>query len=618
MRIDEYKLSVQPGEGVVGRFPSAVMLLVSDEDIGDTGLMGLFDHPSGPPDDLDERLGELFARADTIAAFAALVETGDRTALYLHGAVEVSADDPGADLRAFGPEETPLLRYEVLDTSGALSIRYTEGGDDGRAPAALDLRGGAVPGGGFVLTPSPQPANPAANDDPMAGTAARRTTPRIVMREPAVAPATTTQPMTAHTMAAEPMTGGTADPNGVAARNAPARPRLQTPSRPRKPYIAPPPPVTAPAATQTFELPALVTAPAARPPAVPAPRPAAQPAAMAEEAAGTGGARPSYAGRLLARLLVAILPGAAWTAGLAPLLPAGFAPLSEIYTMVLVSLGVLVVLGAAIWDPVYTFAQRSRRDRDWPVAFLPLQAVPEGLLAYGVLSLLLDDFTVSQPTLIIYLATTSVVLGLGLYCLKFIPVTRRGLLRYGVRGPGPEQAAATALPPAASATSVASDNPSNAPLIWGVNCQQGHFNRPDARYCGSCGTAMHGLTREPFQAPRPVLGYLVSDDGAAHVLDGDYVVGRAPHADHKVRGGQARALITAEGDPTVADAHADVELDQWDVVVTDRGHATGTFLREQDSTSWIRLTPHETFAMQSGTRIRVGGREFVYHALNRR
>ncbi|MFF5209067.1 hypothetical protein [Streptosporangium sp. NPDC000396] len=608
MRIDEYKLSVQPGEGIIGRFPSAVFLLVSEDDANEPDkLMDLFDGPAGPVEDLDDRLEELFSatESDTIAAFAALVETDQRMSLYLHGPVEVVADGPNADFRAWGPGQVPLLRYEVPDAAGSLSVRYTEGPETDRTWASLDFRAGAVPGSGFVLKRLD-----------LAGSAMD-----LGMDEPAMPEAVTAEP------------DAPASPGNTAEGR--VRPRLQMPSRPRRPFIPPPAP-PAPV-TQPFERPAPVTHSFDQPPLTQPPpslpfqtqssltqpfqtQPAALPGLQGlpgrqETTAGNGNPRPTYPSRLLARLLVAATAGALWTAGIAPLLSTGFTPLGDVYTMALISLGLLVVLGVVLWDPIYTFAQRSRRGKDWPAGFFLLQAVPEGLLVYGVQSLLLDRFVVSQPTLIIHLATTSLVLGLGLFCLKFLPFARRVLLRSGGHGTGGMAPETPAVP---SPSSVTAGEPAQAPLVWGVNCQQGHFNRPDARYCASCGTAMHGLTREPFQAPRPVLGYLVSDDGTAHVLDSDYVVGRVPQTDEKVLGGRARALATADTDPSVGNAHTDVELDQWDVVITDRGHPAGTFLREPESTSWIRLTPQQSFAVQSGTHIRVGGREFVYHALNQR
>ncbi|MBG0833220.1 hypothetical protein HS041_36570 [Planomonospora sp. ID67723] len=568
MRIDEYKLSVQPGEGIIGRFPSAVFLLVSEDDAAEPDkLISLFDGPAGPVEDLGDRLEELLTAdgSDAIAAFAALVETDQRMSLYLHGPVEVVADGPNVDFRAWGPGERPLLKYEVPGAAGSLSVRYTEGSATERTWASLDFRGGAVPGNGFVLKRLDMAPSDMAQQPDMMDTAMLAPTPLEEMTREQPRQMTREQP----------------------------RPVLPTPSRTRQPYITPSPQISQ-------------TLPTALPTALPGP-------AASQETVTTGHPRPTYLSRLLSRLLVSATVGAAWTAAVAPLLPGGFAPLSEIYTMVTISLGLLVVLGIVLWDPIYTLAQRSRREKDWPAALFLLQAVPEGLLAYGVQALVLDAFVVSQPTLVVHLATTSILLGLGLFCLKFLGFARRRLLRSETTQPATMMPGNTA---AAPRTGISPD-PAQAPLVWGVNCQQGHFNRPDARYCGSCGTAMHGLTREPFQAPRPVLGYLVSDDGTAYALDADYVVGRAPQSDEKVRDGRARGLVT-DGDLTVGEAHADVALDQWDVLITDRGQGVGTFLRESDSTNWIRLTPGQAFAMQSSTQIRIGNREFVYHAINRR
>jgi hypothetical protein len=54
------------------------------------------------------------------------------------------------------------------------------------------------------------------------------------------------------------------------------------------------------------------------------------------------------------------------------------------------------------------------------------------------------------------------------------------------------------------------------------------------------------------------------------------------------------------------------------VTVVDRGHPSGTYVREPDSTNLIRLSPGQPFTIRSGTQVRVGQRDLVFHALNRR
>ena len=65
-------------------------------------------------------------------------------------------------------------------------------------------------------------------------------------------------------------------------------------------------------------------------------------------------------------------------------------------------------------------------------------------------------------------------------------------------------------------------------IVTGFVCSRGHFNSPDAAYCGVCGIAMVQLTRRPVEDIRPPLGYLVVDDGSTFLVNRDYVVGREP------------------------------------------------------------------------------------------
>lgn len=155
-----------------------------------------------------------------------------------------------------------------------------------------------------------------------------------------------------------------------------------------------------------------------------------------------------------------------------------------------------------------------------------------------------------------------------------------------------------------------------APIVLGVRCKRGHFNRPDAHYCGICGIGMQGLTLDPVQGPRPTLGVLVLDDGSTYTLDGDYLLGREPELDKRVRGGRARPLVVTDAKREISRVHATVQLEQWDVKITDRS-ANGTYVLEPNAPSWVRLRPGQPFTMRSGTRVRLGARSLVFEALNR-
>lgn len=549
MKLHEYKMSVHPGTGVVGRFPTGVVLLSgAEDDAAADKLIGLFNGPAtARGKDLGTRLESLFGQLDLagIAAFAAVVETDKGLSVFLHGPVEVAADSPNVEFRAWGPGETPLLRYDTPDAMGSLSVYLADNAPNGNGDA-LDLRAGVVSGNGLVL---------------------RRN-------------------------GAEP-TNGTKSLSRNGTRPAPV--------------IEPEP--------ATDAAPATVPAPVIEPPAIQFP---AVPVAVTPEPdAPSTALRPTYLTRLLTRLLVTLTLGVGITFALGPALQVGFAPVSVTYTTVFISLALLLGIGLIIWDPVYGLLQRSRTGADWPAALLLAAAVPEAALVYGVQNVAFGDLVVNQTALIVHLAATTVLLALATFGLAFVPFTRRHLFRAGRTGGSSTVDKRAGDAPATSTVTTPNGNGA-APLVWGINCAEGHFNRPDARYCGTCGTAMHGLTREPVQGPRPALGYLVSDDGSAYVIDSDYVIGRNPRADGKVQTGQARALTINGSAQAISEAHADVHIDQWDVTISDRGHASGTYVREPDSTNLIRLAPGQPFALQSGSHVHLGQRNFVFHALNRR
>ncbi|MDQ1422337.1 MAG: hypothetical protein QOJ52_4299, partial [Acidimicrobiaceae bacterium] len=104
-------------------------------------------------------------------------------------------------------------------------------------------------------------------------------------------------------------------------------------------------------------------------------------------------------------------------------------------------------------------------------------------------------------------------------------------------------------------------------MVWGIHCKRGHFNHPDARYCRMCGTHMVHQRRDPVLGPRPVLGFLVLDDGSTYKLDADYVIGSDPDDHDAVRSGDSRGLRLSDPQDSVSAAHAALRIDKWDVFV---------------------------------------------------
>lgn len=154
--------------------------------------------------------------------------------------------------------------------------------------------------------------------------------------------------------------------------------------------------------------------------------------------------------------------------------------------------------------------------------------------------------------------------------------------------------------------------PSDAPLVKGVLCANGHFNHPQARYCSVDGVSMVHRTLTPVQRPRPTLGVLVSDDGSAYPLDHDYLVGREPDGDDGVISGELTPLSLADAERSVSRVHAEIRLEGWDVTIIDRGSVNGTYVAGRTETEWRRLPAGRQETIAAGTRIAFGKRIMTF------
>ncbi len=144
------------------------------------------------------------------------------------------------------------------------------------------------------------------------------------------------------------------------------------------------------------------------------------------------------------------------------------------------------------------------------------------------------------------------------------------------------------------------------PVVAGALCPRGHLNRPGVSVCVRCATTMPEQVSYTVSGTRPALGCLVADDGAVYRLDRSYVVGSNPTRDPTVGGGLARPLILTQGD--VSASHAEVRLNDWDVVLVDRGSAGGTSVFEPGAAEWERLRPYEPRVLLPGTHVAFGQR----------
>jgi hypothetical protein len=196
------------------------------------------------------------------------------------------------------------------------------------------------------------------------------------------------------------------------------------------------------------------------------------------------------------------------------------------------------------------------------------------------------------------------------------PVPRPAPYDLGLDIAPPPPEVATALGPAAPRvpeppsahddTAAEAEEIPGAPIVLGVHCKNGHFTDPDARSCVVCGAGISRRSAAPQRGPRPALGVLILDDGAAVDVDGDYVIGRDPGREPSVSAGEARPLRVVDAESTVSRVHARVHLDGWQVLLTDLGSANGTRIQQPGAKAEQLLDPRVPVPLQPGARIFVG------------
>lgn len=147
----------------------------------------------------------------------------------------------------------------------------------------------------------------------------------------------------------------------------------------------------------------------------------------------------------------------------------------------------------------------------------------------------------------------------------------------------------------------------------GFLCSRNHLNDPRNQFCIICGIRMDERTGVAVLGTRPPLGLLVFDDGATFTVDADYLLGRTPEADPRVRSGALRPLTVQDPDSQVSRGHLVIKLDGWDVTAIDESR-NGTLVARPTEQSWSRLPSRQPLRLVPGTRIRVGGRSFIFES----
>lgn len=145
-------------------------------------------------------------------------------------------------------------------------------------------------------------------------------------------------------------------------------------------------------------------------------------------------------------------------------------------------------------------------------------------------------------------------------------------------------------------------------------CSRGHLNDPRSPFCVLCGIRMNERTGVLVIGARPPLGLLVFDDGATYTVDAEYLVGRMPESDDRVRTGTLRSIVVEDRSGAVSRVHAEVRVDGWDVLLVDSGSRNGTFVAAAGDPAWSPVPPGQSCRLVPGMRVRMGGRTFVFES----
>lgn len=108
------------------------------------------------------------------------------------------------------------------------------------------------------------------------------------------------------------------------------------------------------------------------------------------------------------------------------------------------------------------------------------------------------------------------------------------------------------------------------------------------------------------------LGRLVFDDGTTFPVDAEYVVGRLPGSDERVRAGMLRPIVVEDRTGAVSRVHAEVRVVGRDVVLVDSGSRNGTFVAAPGDPAWTPVPPGRSLPLLPGARVRLGERTFVF------
>ncbi len=150
-----------------------------------------------------------------------------------------------------------------------------------------------------------------------------------------------------------------------------------------------------------------------------------------------------------------------------------------------------------------------------------------------------------------------------------------------------------------------------ASLVRGVCCPRMHLNDPRATTCRACGLPIAAGAAH-VEGLRPPLGRLTWDNGEMDPLPGAVLVGREVGLDAAVVAGELAPLVPSGPNDSMSRVHAELRPSGWDVVVIDRASTNGTFVWDEASRAWQRLTPGEAHVVRPGAVLAFGERTATF------